>query len=153
MFNDGFLLRFAINLTCGKGPDADIGFHFNPRLEQKYAVRNNRVNGRWGQEETTSSRRFEIERNKNADVHIFIGDEIFLVAVNGKHYCAFAFRVPLPQLTGIEVCGMVDVLEVKYKEQVSYPNGLSSVPPEVAAAGSGDDIVQQIVSSYSDAVH
>lgn len=114
---------------CGKGPEADIGFHFNPRLEQKFVVRNARINGRWGTEET-KTKHFDFERNKKVNVNIFIGDEQFFVSVNGRHYCAFAFRVPLSQLTGIQIDGMLDVLGVSYKQYQIYPNGdREEVPP------------------------
>lgn len=119
-----FPLRFSIDLLCANKQQQqapDIGFHFNPRLEQRYVVRNCRLNGRWGDEETTTTRDFEMERNKKYDVAILIAEGQFLVSVNGRHFCAFTFRVPLSQLAGIEVRGMVDVYSVSYKQMDSYP--------------------------------
>lgn len=62
-----------------------------------------------------------MERNKSCDVNILIAEGQFLVSVNGKHYCAYTFRVPLSQLTGIEVRGMVDVVSVTYRDAMVYP--------------------------------
>lgn len=84
-------------------------------------VRNCRFNGHWEEEETTSAGDFELERNKKFDLTILIAEAQFLVSVNGKHFCAFTFRVPLSQLTGIEVRGMVDVYSVNYKQMDLYP--------------------------------
>ena len=44
--------RFTLNLHCGRAvPEADIAFHFNPRLDQNKVVFNDRKDGNWGQEE------------------------------------------------------------------------------------------------------
>lgn len=133
---------------CGKGPDADIGFHFNPRLEQKFVVRNSLINGRWGTEET-KTKDFDFQANKKANVNIFIGDQQFFVSVNGKHCCAFAFRVPVSQLTGIQVDGMVDVLGVTYKEYKTYPDGeQNEIPPLIPTIDEvNEEDEQQIVST------
>ncbi|CAH0698384.1 unnamed protein product [Spodoptera exigua] len=42
--------RFAINFLCGS---RDIAFHFNPRFDQNYIVRNSCIEGSWGAEETS----------------------------------------------------------------------------------------------------
>ena len=45
-------LRFALNLHAGRVvPEADIAFHFNPRLDQNKVVINDRKDGNWGNEE------------------------------------------------------------------------------------------------------
>lgn len=115
--------RFTIDLLCANKQQQtpDIGFHFNPRLEQRYVVRNCRLNGHWGVEETTSSREFAMERNGTYDITILIAEGQFLVSVNGRHFCAFTFRVPLSQLARIEVRGAVDVYSVDSKEMDVYP--------------------------------
>lgn len=62
-----------------------------------------------------------MERNKKYDITFLIAEGQFLISVNGKHFCAFTFRVPLSQLTGIEVRGMVDVHSMDYREIDKYP--------------------------------
>lgn len=130
-----FLFRFSIDLLCASNQhqNPDIGFHFNPRLEQRYVVRNCRLNGHWGEEETTSPSDFEMERKEKHNVTILIAEGQFLVSVNGKHFCAFTFRVPLSQLTGIEVRGMVDVYSVNYKQMDLYPEEEDGCAVEVLA--------------------
>lgn len=62
-----------------------------------------------------------MERNKAYHVTILFAEGQFLVSVNGNHFCGYTYRVPLSQLTEIEVRGMVDVNEVNYKQLVTYP--------------------------------
>ena len=44
-------MRFGLNLHCGRAvPEADIAFHFNPRLDQNKVAINDRKDGNWGTE-------------------------------------------------------------------------------------------------------
>ena len=44
-------VRFALNLHSGRAvPEADIAFHFNPRLDQNKVALNDRKDGNWGTE-------------------------------------------------------------------------------------------------------
>ncbi|KAF5280014.1 hypothetical protein FQA39_LY05395 [Lamprigera yunnana] len=113
--------RFSVNIMCGEGSDADIAFHFNPRLDRNYVVRNCRKRGRWDQEETLSVVKCTIERNKNFQIDIFVAKDEFLISVNGKHFCAFTFRIPLHLCKRVEVHGLVDVLNVEHKHWIEYP--------------------------------
>lgn len=142
-----FLLfpRFSVNLTCGKNPSAspDYAFHFNPRLEQRYMVRNSRLNGQWGNEETTSIVKFDFERNKKFLLNIFISQSEFLVSLNGRHICAFGFRVPLSKVTGIEVNGLVEVYGVEYKELKIYPEPIPENKTFTVVVGGRQDEVPE----------
>lgn len=62
-----------------------------------------------------------MERNGKYDVTILIAEGQFLVSVNGRHFCAFTYRVPLNRLDRIEVKGLVDVYSVDAKEMNQYP--------------------------------
>lgn len=95
--------RFALNLTCGRGPTSDVAFHLNPRLLQHYIVRNTRLNGQWGDEEKTSTVKFPLQREGKFNLCIFIGNGEFLVNIEGTHFCTYKFRVPLNKLTGIDI--------------------------------------------------
>ncbi|KAH0814360.1 hypothetical protein GEV33_008432 [Tenebrio molitor] len=113
--------RFAVNLTCGRSPTSDVAFHLNPRLLQRYVVRNSHLNGHWGEEEKTSGVSFPFRRDANFILTILIGEEEFLVAVDGVHVCTYRFRVAWAKVKGIDVQGAVDVLGVEYKPLQIYP--------------------------------
>ncbi|XP_971732.1 galectin-8 [Tribolium castaneum] len=121
--------RFAVNLTCGKSPTADVAFHLNPRLLQHYIVRNTRLNGQWGDEEKTSTVKFPFRREGKFNVCILIGDGEFQVAVEGVFFCSYKFRVALAKITAIDIQGCVDVLGVDCKQLQIYPEiGPGTVP-------------------------
>lgn len=115
--------KFAVNLICDciSTDTPDIALHFNPRLSQRYIVRNCQINGRWGEEETTLISKFDIEEYRNFQLLILVAGEEFLVSLNGKHLCAFGFRLPLEKVKFLEVVGNVQVLNVDYKKLTVYP--------------------------------
>jgi hypothetical protein len=98
-----------------------VAFHLNPRLLQRYVVRNSHLNGHWGEEEKTSGVSFPFRRDANFILTILIGEEEFLVAVDGVHVCTYRFRVAWAKVKGIDVQGAVDVLGVEYKPLQIYP--------------------------------
>lgn len=104
-----------------KNSNKDIVFHFNPRLRQNYAVRNSRLGGRWGEEETISLTNFPFVRGEEFVIVVFVTRKQFMVAVNGHHFCSYAVKLPLSAITGIEVCGNVDIYGVEYKFWRTYP--------------------------------
>lgn len=79
------------------------------------------MNGIWGDEETTSVMKFALERNKKFVFDIVLTDKEFLVSLNGKHNCAFVYRVPLTKVKVIRIEGGVDIDKVEYKNVNSYP--------------------------------
>ncbi|GLV33085.1 galectin [Carabus blaptoides fortunei] len=128
-----YCTRFSINFTCGKSSQSDIAFHFNPRLEQKYTVRNARLNGYWGAEETVSCHRCDLPRETQFTLAFFISPREFMVAVNGIHFCTFIYRVPLDKVKFVEAHGDVTIDTVEVKEMSQYPpetlkNELNLVP-------------------------
>lgn len=114
--------RFAINLTCGKTSNSDVALHFNPRLSPKYIVRNSRVKGWWGHEETSSITKFDIPRGKRIAVDILISEAHFFISINGKHYCAYTYRMPISEVNSLEVNGPILVEEVNYRNVAAFPD-------------------------------
>lgn len=114
--------RFYINLLCERtsGND-DVAFHFNPRFNERYVVRNCKLNGQWGEEETTSITKFDVNDYYDFKIDILIAEEQFMVSLNGKHICAFTYRVPITKVKEIEVVGLVTVSNVEYKRLEVYP--------------------------------
>lgn len=115
-------LRFAINFMCGRGPLASIAFHFNPRLDQRYVVRNCRIRGEWGDEETTSLAKFNFEQGKKFTIDILICTDKFMVAVDGYHFCGFGYRIPLKEITDMDVHGRVDIESIRFRTINVYPD-------------------------------
>lgn len=100
--------RFAINLTLGHLHN-DIALHINPRIPQNYIVRNSKINGRWGKEETTASLPFKLKRDERFAIQILVTESTYLISVNGLHFTTFAHRVPFDRVTCVQLVG--DVIE------------------------------------------
>ncbi|XP_028128452.1 galectin-8-like isoform X1 [Diabrotica virgifera virgifera] len=113
--------RFAVNLCCNRSPSSDIALHLNPRISQRYVVRNSRIKDHWGSEEVTSITKFELARNKQIHIDIVVADTEFLISINGKHVCAFVYRIPIETVKAIVVEGPVDVSGVEYGKTNVYP--------------------------------
>lgn len=79
------------------------------------------MNGAWGLEETTSVSKFDLERGEKFDFDVILTTNEFLVAINGKHNCAFVYRLPLTKVKAIRVEGRVDIHKVDYKKVDLYP--------------------------------
>lgn len=147
-----------MNLTCGKGPSADIAFHLNPRLLQRCLVRNSRLNGQWGEEETTSPVKFAFEPKKKFNLSIFVGKGEFLVCLDRAFLCSYRFRVSLSKVTAIEVVGDVEVYGVEYKKLGVYPEGTAENSAITVAMGrrqNGDHSTQttMVISHFSQIVN
>lgn len=115
-------------------------------MEELYIVRNARLNGHWGDEETTSPNVFPLKRGDAYEIIIFIADKEFLISINGKHYCAFTYRVPLSKLTELEVRGAVDVIEVSYITLDTYPKGNEAAADKVPVGNFETVPAQKLVS-------
>lgn len=121
---------FAVNLTYGHAHQ-DIALHVNPRLPQNYIVRNTKINGNWGKEETTSSLPFTLMRGHKFTIQILVTEQEYLVSVNGIHFTRFAHRVPYQRVTCFQVIGDVIDVEVKQLPIQEYPERVQSSEPSV----------------------
>lgn len=81
--------------------------HVNPRLPQNYIVRNSKINGRWGKEETTASLPFKLKRGERFAIQILVTDDQYLISVNGLHFTNFEHRIPYQRVTCVQVKGDV----------------------------------------------
>ncbi|XP_044749346.1 galectin-8-like isoform X2 [Coccinella septempunctata] len=113
--------RWAVNLLCGNSHNSDIAFHFNPRLLQHFVVRNSRLKGQWGNEETLTCGGFQIKHGEEFQLRIYVADSQFFVSYNNKHVCNFAFRISPSNVTHVEVCGMIDVYKIEVVNFDTYP--------------------------------
>ncbi|XP_076274453.1 galectin-8-like isoform X2 [Rhynchophorus ferrugineus] len=137
--------RFAVNFLSIHGSKSDVAFHFNPRLALRYIVRNAKINNSWGDEETTSIEKFHVYRTKTFELQFVATETEFLVALNGRHVCAFVYRIPLAKINKLQVDGSVDIDSVEHKEVPSYPSEATSLT--VPLRGGKEDRVldQQLV--------
>ncbi|KAL7286080.1 hypothetical protein TKK_0019596 [Trichogramma kaykai] len=115
--------RFSINLKCRTS--GNIALHFNPRLDRGYVVRNTKLKGYWQDEETCSpisSRGYIFRRNSYFHVTIFCTLNEFQIAIDGEHFCAFAYRLPLEDVIGLEVNDDIEEAKVRQTNIDVYPD-------------------------------
>lgn len=93
-----------MNLTLGHTHN-DIALHVNPRLPQNYIVRNTKINGRWGKEETTASLPFKLKRGERFAIQILVTDDRYMISVNGLHFTEYVYRMPYQRVTCVQVKG------------------------------------------------
>lgn len=116
-------IRFSINLKC-KSP-SNIALHFNPRLDRGYVVRNTKYKGCWEDEETCSpipSRGYIFRRNNFFHLTIFCTQNEFQIAIDGEHFCAFAYRLPLEDIAGLEFNDGIEEPKVRQTNIYVYPD-------------------------------
>ncbi|XP_031785782.1 galectin-4 isoform X2 [Nasonia vitripennis] len=116
-------IRFSINLKCKTS--GNIALHFNPRLDRGYVVRNSKFKGCWDVEETCSpagSRGYVFRRNSFFHLTIFCTINEFQIAIDGEHFCAFAYRMPLEEIVGIEFNDDVEEPKVRQTNISMYPD-------------------------------
>nr|XP_033778564.1 galectin-9 [Geotrypetes seraphini] len=107
--------RFHVNLQCGScSPPHDNAFHFNPRfLEGGYVVCNTNINETWGKEERIYEMPFK--KGHHFEIRILIKNCSFMVAVNGKHFLEYLYRMPLAQINTLAVEGNVTIICVSFQ--------------------------------------
>ncbi|KAH0950013.1 hypothetical protein HN011_000405 [Eciton burchellii] len=115
--------RFSVNLCC-KTPD-NIALHLNPRLDRGYIVRNTKSDGKWKIEETCSlagSSECILRRNVYVHFLIFCTENAFQIAINGEHFCAFSYRLPLKDITDLLVDGTIEDVRIRQHGLLVYPD-------------------------------
>ncbi|EFN73449.1 Galectin-4 [Camponotus floridanus] len=115
--------RFSVNLTCKTS--GNIALHFNPRLDRGYIVRNTRLRGSWENEETCSpagSSGCIFRRNSYMHLMIFCTNDAFQIAINGEHFCSFYYRLPLADITALEVNGTIEDIRTRQLNLFVYPD-------------------------------
>lgn len=83
----------------------DVALHVNPRLPQNYIVRNTKINGRWGKEETTASLPFKLKRGERFAIQILVTEDKYLISVNGLHFTTYEHRISYQRVTCVQLKG------------------------------------------------
>eukprot|EP00118_Oscarella_pearsei_P024624 m.306455 g.306455 ORF g.306455 m.306455 type:complete len:277 (+) comp41252_c0_seq1:48-878(+) len=84
--------RFSINLMLDEA-EINNALHFNPRFDQRQVVLNSKLNGKYGGEERPPAE-FLFEPNRKFKIRIFVTQEDFQLAVNGR--CLYFYKHRLP---------------------------------------------------------
>jgi len=102
--------RFEFNLLTGNFNGADVAFHFNPRFNQREAVRNTCQGGGWGAEEKQGG--FPIHPGQQFEIQIICFPEHYQVNCNGQPWFTYRHRVPYQQVQALQVKGDVAITNV-----------------------------------------
>ncbi|KAG8232583.1 hypothetical protein J437_LFUL012959 [Ladona fulva] len=113
--------QFSVNLVCGIHTESDYAFHFNPRFERNFVIRNNKAAGRWGKENRSAPQRNPFKRGMPFHLYIFTAKDSFLVAVDGRHFCGFPFRGPISRVHSVHVHGDIKLFGIEHRDSDVYP--------------------------------
>ena len=75
--------RFEFNLMNGTYDGADVAFHFNPRFDQREAIRNACQGGGWGAEEKQGG--FPLQPGQDFEIQIVCFPEHYQVRIDDGH--------------------------------------------------------------------
>ncbi|XP_062860528.1 uncharacterized protein lgals4 [Trichomycterus rosablanca] len=101
--------QFAVNLQTGLSTEYrgdEVAFHFDLRIGQ-YVYLNVFRNGVWEKEELVSDKPFI--KGAAFNLLIAVHAENYEVVVNGVRHCTFKHRIPLTKVTGLYICGDVNI--------------------------------------------
>lgn len=102
--------RFVVNLQCGSGQSDDVVFHFNPRMDDGYVVRNTRSDEQWAEEETAGGIPFAC----GEPFHLMIGtgSDAYRTWVNGQEFINFGHRMDMRNACILYVEGEADFEDI-----------------------------------------
>ena len=102
------LLRFRVDFFTASG---QIALHINPRFDQNCIVRNTDRGG-WGAEERSGG--FPFRHNTPFEMVIIAESDHFKVSINGHHAFDYRHRIPLNEVTVLNVEGGIDCHHISY---------------------------------------
>ncbi|XP_062379019.1 galectin-8-like [Sardina pilchardus] len=107
--------RFHLDLACGSStkPRSDVAFHLNPRfMSQPSIVCNSLVKECWGREEKLDQMPFK--QGSMFETIILVHEDVFKVAVNGKHILEYRHRLPVETIDTFSISGRVSVHTIAF---------------------------------------
>lgn len=96
-------------------------------FSNRYVVRNSNINGSWGEEETASPIKFNINDFKKFQIKILTTLDSFMVTVNEHHICSYKFRIPVEYIERLQVTGQLFLKSVQFKKVDFYPFPLKTL--------------------------
>ncbi|XP_064157571.1 uncharacterized protein LOC135235715 [Anguilla rostrata] len=119
--------RFSFNLMCGD--TKDIALHFNPRFDPDVVVFNTFRGGSWENEERPTE--MPLRKGEDFEIFILIKSQGYQVIVNGQKFYLFNHRIPLEQVTSLEIGEEVTLYSVEViEEEVPFCPEVPTVCPE-----------------------
>lgn len=103
--------RFEFNLLNGTHDGADVAFHFNPRFDQREAIRNACQGGGWGAEEKQGG--FPLQSGQDFEIQIVCFPEHYQVNCNGQPWFTFRHRMSYQAVQALQVKGDVTISNVR----------------------------------------
>ncbi|KAH9488839.1 Galectin-4 [Bulinus truncatus] len=108
--------RFTVNLVCGPMTEIDdVAFHFDVRFNMSTSrgivVRNSKIRGKWGKEESSASY-FPFTIDSPYEIMICVKSNKFKVFVNNCHFTDFKYRIPVDKVTYLIINGDVSLNNV-----------------------------------------
>ncbi|KAJ8280295.1 hypothetical protein GJAV_G00052870 [Gymnothorax javanicus] len=129
--------RFAINFRCG---ETNIALHFNPRFDSEVVVVFNSFDGSgWQNEERPSKMPFRL--GESFELFILVKAQGYQIIVNGCKFHFFKHRIPLDQVTTLEITKDVILHNIEITEAatggIAICPGVPEPPtlPEVVVVG------------------
>ncbi|GLV61326.1 galectin [Carabus blaptoides fortunei] len=90
----------------------DIMFHFNPRFNKGYVVRNSFLNGRWGAEETGGG--MPLTKCKPFSITYVLETSCIRIYVNGMEFTTYNHRAIYAPETTIRITGGIKLLKYSF---------------------------------------
>lgn len=128
VINQHVMDHIVINIQTGAAisPPDDCNLHLSVRLNENVIVRNDRQRGAWGAVEERYGG-CPLARGQTFEVLILAEQQGFKVALNGRHFCEFAHRMPLDRAKFVFIKGELTV------QSISIEGDVPSAPPMPAA--------------------
>lgn len=112
-----------INLAEDKN-NREIPLHMSCRFQENEIIRTNKANNSYGPEEKSPGKgnvRNPLTAGEDFTVVILVNHDRFHIALNGKDYCDFLFRMPLNRVKVLQV--LQDVEYIRRADHVTaYPS-------------------------------
>uniref|UniRef100_A0A0B7BMS3 Galectin n=1 Tax=Arion vulgaris TaxID=1028688 RepID=A0A0B7BMS3_9EUPU len=100
---------------------------FNPRFDDRRVVRNHKMGGSWGMEETNGG--IPVQRGQHFEIRITVVQQCYKIKVNRKNFCNFHHRIPKEKVMYLYIEGDVAISSIQVPGKGSYPTGNIAPPP------------------------
>nr|XP_022907922.1 trithorax group protein osa-like [Onthophagus taurus] len=123
--------RIDFNLVTNENKD-DIGLHLSVRLLEGYVARNSYEGGIWGAEQDKGD--LPIQPGENFEIVIFADNSEYKIAINGRHFCEFPYRIPIKNISHLSIEGQVSVSLISFEEVPQHAKVQASTQQDIPMA-------------------